>query len=329
MPAHRIVILGYPRGQVLDIVGPAQLFAAANLMLDRPAYEVLLAGPAAGPLPCSSGLLLHAGLGYDALTPALLATTGTLVATGGHPGMIAALAEGRIAAILRQAAGLVPRIASVCTGAFFLAEAGLLDGRRAATHWRAAEALRRFRPAVEVDGESLWLRDGPVWTSAGVTAGMDLALAMLEADHGPALALALAREHVIQRVRPGGQRQYAEELASVGAGEPRLGRLAARIAAAPGEDWRIESMAEAAGCAPRSLSRLFRRHLDVSPAEFVARLRLDAARRLLLDGPLPVESVARQAGFGSLRRMDRAFARALNTSPRDFRAHFRSEGASA
>jgi len=324
MDAQRLLILAYPQGQVLDICGPAQLFAAANLALGRPAYEVLLVGPEAGPVPCSAGFALHAALGYAEVTPALLRATGTVIATGGDAGLRAALAAGHVTRILRDAAATgVPRIAAVCTGAFFLADAGLLDGRRAATHWNAAERLRRFRPAVAVDGESLYLRDGDIWTSAGVTAGMDLALAMLEADHGRDLALTLARHHVIFRTRPGGQRQYAEELATAGVAEPRLGRLAARIGAAPAEDWRIEAMAEAGGCSPRSLTRLFRRHLGVAPAEFVERVRLDAARRLLLDGPAPVEAVARAAGFGSLRRMDRAFARLLNTSPRDFRARFR------
>lgn len=322
MAAHRVLILGYPQGQVLDIAGPAQLFAAANEALGRPAYEVLLAGPARGPLPSSAGFALHAALSYAEVTPDLLAGTGTVLATGGHGGLAAALKEGAITAILGAAAGVVPRLGAVCTGAFFLAAAGLLDGRRAATHWNAAERLRRFRPAVQVDGESIWLRDGPYWTSAGVTAGMDLALAMIEADHGRGLALQLARHHVIFRIRPGGQRQYAAELAAGGCAEPRLARLAERIGAAPTADWRTEAMAEAAGVSPRSLSRLCRQHLGASPAAFVEQVRLDAARRLLLEGPAPVAVVAGAAGFGSLRRMDRAFARLLGTSPRDFRARF-------
>ncbi|MBK1658962.1 GlxA family transcriptional regulator [Paracraurococcus ruber] len=329
MAPHRLLLLAYPHGQLLDIAGPAQLFAGANQALGRAAYEVLLVGPERGPMPCSAAFSLHVALAYAEVTPALLAGTGTVLATGGHRGMRAALAAGHITRILREAAPVVPRLASVCTGAFFLAAAGLLDARTAATHWDAAERLRRFRPAVTVDGESLWRRDGPIWTSAGVTAGMDLALAMIEADHGADLALALARHHVILRSRPGGQRQYAPALAADAAScpEPRLGRLAARIAAAPAADWRIEAMAEAGGCAPRSLTRLFRRHLGVSPAEFVERVRLDGARRLLLEGMAPVEAVARQAGFGSLRRMDRAFARALGTTPREFRARFRAEAA--
>lgn len=322
MAAHRVLILGYPHGQALDMVGPAQLFAAANDALSRPAYEVLLAGPARGALPCSAGFPLHATLSYAEVTPGFLAATGTVLATGGHHGLQPALKQGAITAILAAASGVVPRLGSVCTGAFFLAAAGLLDGRRAATHWNAAERLRRFRPAVQVDGESIWLRDGPIWSSAGVTAGMDLALAMIEADHGRDLALLLARHHVIFRIRPGGQRQYAAELAAGGCAEPRLSRLAERIGAAPQQDWRIEAMAEAGGMSPRSLTRLFRRHLNASPAEFVEQVRLDAARRLLLEAPTPVASIAGAAGFGSLRRMDRAFARLLGTTPSDFRARF-------
>ncbi len=322
---HRLLLLAYPDGQVLDIAGPAQLFAGANRALGREAYGVLLVGPARGPMPSSAGFALCAALAYEEVTPALLAGTGTVLATGGDKGLRAALEAGHVTRILREAAPVVPRLAAVCTGAFFLAAPGLLDGRRAATHWNAAERLRRFRPAVRVDGESLWVRDGNIWTSAGVTAGMDLALAMIEADHGRDLALALARHHVILPVRPGGQRQYAGEIVSGAAcAEPRLARLAARIGAAPGEDWRTEAMAEAGGLSARSLSRLFRRHLGVSPAEFVERLRLDAARRLLIEGAAPVEAVALAAGFGSLRRMDRAFARLLGTTPREFRARFRT-----
>ena len=327
--AHRLLVLAYPEGQVLDIAGPAQLFAAANRALGRDAYDVLLVGPERGPVPTSAGFALHAALSYAEVTPALLGGTGTVLATGGDKGLRAALAAGHITRILRDAAWVVPRIAAVCTGAFFLAEAGLLDGRRAATHWNAAERLRRFRPAAAVDGESLWLRDGRIWTSAGVTAGMDLALAMIESDHGRDLALTLARHHVIFRVRPGGQRQYAAETAAADAcPEPRLARLAERIGAAPGADWRIEAMAEAGGLSPRSLTRLFRRHLGVSPADFVEKVRLDASRRLLLEGAAPVEAVARESGFGSLRRMDRAFARLVGTTPREFRARFRTQGAS-
>ncbi len=326
MAAHRVLILGYPHGQALDMVGPAQLFSAANEALRRTAYQVLLVGPKPGPLPCSAGFPLHAALGYAEVTAAVLAATGTVLATGGHRGLQPALRAGAITAILTAAAGVVPRLGSVCTGAFFLAAAGLLDGRRAATHWNAADRLRRFRPAAQVDGESIWLRDGPIWTSAGVTAGMDLALAMIEADHGRDLALLLARHHVIFRIRPGGQRQYAAELAAGGCAEPRLARLAERIGAAPAEDWRIERMAEAGGLSPRSLSRLFRRHLGASPADFVEQVRLDAARRLLLEAPTPVAAVADAAGFGSLRRMDRSFARLLGTTPSDYRARFQPEG---
>ncbi len=269
MASHRVLILFYPHGQVLDLVGPAQLFAAANQALGRPAYEVLLVGPARGPITCSAGFALHASLAYDEVTPALLAETGTIMATGGDRGLKAALEGGAI--------------------------------------------------------ESIWLKDGNIWTSAGVTAGMDLALAMLEADHGRALALTLARHHVIFRVRPGGQRQYAAETAAGGCPEPRLAKLAAAVGEAPGADWRTERLAEAAHVSPRNLSRLFRRHLGASPADFVEQVRLDRARYLLLDGPAPVETVAQAAGFGSLRRMDRAFLRLVGTTPRDYRARFSSQ----
>ena len=218
---------------------------------------------------------------------------------------------------------------SVCTGAFFLAAAGLLDGRRAATHWRYVESFRRFRPQVGVDPEAIYLRDGNVWTSAGVTAGIDLALALIEADFGRSIALAVARRHVVFRIRPGGQGQFSPELAAQGIRDQRLSKLAEKIAEEPQEDWRTDTLAAEAGVSLRSLSRLFRKELNASPSEFVERVRIDQARRALLETEAQIESVAIRCGFGSLRRMDRAFSRAISATPTEFRARFKPPGATA
>ena len=153
-------------------------------------------------------------------------------------------------------------------GTFFLAAAGLLDGSRAATHWRYVERLRRFRPQVDVDPEAIYLRDGNVWTSAGVTAGIDLALALIEADFGRTIALAVARRHVVFRIRPGGQGQFSSELAAQGIRHNRLSKLAEKIAEGPQEHWRTDTLAAEAGVSPRSLSRLFRKELNASPSKF-------------------------------------------------------------
>jgi transcriptional regulator GlxA family with amidase domain len=221
----------------------------------------------------------------------------------------------------------VPRIASVCTGTFFLAAAGALDGRRAATHWSEVETLRRFRPAALVDGDAIHIEDRGIWTSAGVTAGMDLALAMIEADFGRKVALAIARRHVVFRIRPGGQSQFSAELVAQSADNPKLQKLAEKITTRPRADWQTDVLAAEAGVSRRSLSRLFRRGLDISPADFVERVRTDLARRRLLETNDNVEAIAVACGFGSLRRMDRAFARAMSASPTEFRSRFRTNGA--
>jgi len=208
-----------------------------------------------------------------------------------------------------------------------LAAAGALDGRRAATHWSEVEALKRFRPAVLVDGDAIHIEDRGVWTSAGVTAGMDLALAMIEADVGRKVALAVARRHVLFRIRPGGQSQFSAELVVQSAGNPKLQKLTEKVTVRPRADWRTDVLAAEAGVSRRSLSRLFRTGLNVSPADFVERVRTDLARRKLLETEDNVEVIAVACGFGSLRRMDRAFARAMSASPTEFRSRFKTNGA--
>ena len=189
------------------------------------------------------------------------------------------------------------------------------------------ERLRQFRPQVDVDPEAIYLRDGNVWTSAGVTAGIDLALALIEADFGRAIALAVARRHVVFRIRPGGQGQFSPELAAQGIRHHRLSKLAEKIAEGPHENWRTDTLAAEAGVSPRSLSRLFRKELNASPSQFVERVRIDQARRALLETEAQIENVAIRCGFGSLRRMDRAFSRAISATPTEFRARFKAPGA--
>ena len=325
--ALNLLMIAFPRAQLLDIAGPLQMFAAANDALGREAYRLEIAAPQCGPFPTSSGVSLVADLSLAQVTAKRLSRTGTLIVAGGDPGVREQLADGAITDIVTKAIGRVPRLCSVCSGAFFLAAAGALDGRRATTHWDAVEALQRFRPAVEVDGDAIHIEDRGVWTSAGVTAGMDLALAMIEADHGRAVALSIARRHVIYRMRPGGQSQFSAELAAQSVtGNAKIEKLAQRIIAAPGRDWRTDALAAEAGVSQRSLSRLFRANLNVSPADFVERVRVDLARRKLLDTEESIDSIASDCGFGSLRRMDRAFARTIAVSPTEFRARFKTNG---
>jgi transcriptional regulator GlxA family with amidase domain len=328
MPAlHRIVLLAFPNGQLLDIAGPLQMFAGANDELSRQAYRIEIAAPQAGPFATSSGVRFVADISYAQITNKRLARIDTLITVGGEPGMRQELARGNATDIVSRAIGRVPRIASVCTGTFFLAAAGALDGRRAATHWSEVEALKRFRPAVLVDGDAIHIEDRGIWTSAGVTAGMDLALAMIEADFGRKVVLAIARRHVVFRIRPGGQSQFSAELVAQSADNPKLQKLAERITTHPRADWQTDVLAAEAGVSRRSISRLFRKGLNVSPADFVERVRTELARRRLLETNDNVEAIAVACGFGSLRRMDRAFARAMSVSPTEFRSRFRTNGA--
>ena len=299
------------------------MFAGANDELGSEAYACQLAAARSGAVRSSSGLELVATRAFSGIDARRLLAVDTLVAVGGSEvALVDELRSGAISALVRKAPGRVRRIASVCAGAFFLADAGLLDGRRAATHWRSAEALKRFRPAVEVDPDPIFICDPPFYTSAGVTAGIDLTLAMIEQDHGRALALAVARRHVVFRMRPGGQAQFSSELAVQGCEDRRLARLSRAVREAPEADWRVDKLVDAADVSPRTLSRLFRSELGTTPAGFVERVRVDAARVALLESDRPIEAIADACGFGSLRRMDRAFARTLGTPPREFRRRF-------
>jgi transcriptional regulator GlxA family with amidase domain len=274
-PRH-ILMLAFPNAQLLDVAGPLQMFAGANDELSHQAYRIEIAAPEAGSFATSSGVRLVADMSLAQVTNRRLARTHTLIAVGGKMGVRDELARGAITQIVANAMGRATRISSVCSGAFFLAAAGALDGRRAATHWRAVDSLKRFRPAVDVDGDAIHVADRGVWTSAGVTAGMDLALAMIEADHGRKVALAIARRHVIFRIRPGGQSQFSSELAAQSVvGNAKIGKLAQKVTETPRSDWRTDALAAEAGVSQRSLSRLFRGSLNVSPADFVQRVRVD------------------------------------------------------
>ena len=315
-----VLMLAFPDCQMLDVTGPMATFAGANEVLGRQAYELVILAPKRGPLRTSSGMSIMAEVAIDDFGATRLRKGDTVIAAGGSPGVARALDAGQIVKFLKQADRRGARLASVCSGTLLLAAAGVLDGRRATTHWNAVERLRHLRPQVKVDDELIYVRDGNVWTSAGVTAGIDLALAMIEADLGRATALAVARLYVVFRIRPGGQRQYSTELAAQAIRDDRLSRLAERIAQRPEHDWRTPTLAIEAGMSVRSLSRLFRKELNVSPAEFVERVRIDRARRDLLDTNAPIKRVASRCGFGTHRRMDRAFARTISATPTEFRA---------
>jgi transcriptional regulator GlxA family with amidase domain len=243
-----------------------------------------------------------------------------LLVAGGQ-GVEAAAANPELVDWLRQRAGQARRVASVCTGAFLLAAAGLLDGRRAVTHWKDCARLAKRFPAVRVEPDPIFVRDGRVWTSAGVTAGIDLALALVEEDLGRAMALAVARYMVVFLKRPGGQAQFSAALA-LQAADDKFGALHDWISRHLGDDLSLPVLAGQAGMSERSFSRHYAEAAGQTPARAIERLRVEAARRLLTESRTPVKRIAQRCGFGSEETMRRSFLRLLAVTPQDYRSRF-------
>jgi transcriptional regulator GlxA family with amidase domain len=316
---HRIEILAFEDVQLLDVAGPLQVFASANDLAAAAGnphpYE--LAVEAERPLVTASAGL---GLAAQAL-PEPDAPLDTLIVAGGF-GVLAACENAALIAWIRARAAAARRIGSVCTGAFLLATAGLLDGRRAVTHWRrCAEFARRF-PAVRLEPDPIFVRDGNIWTSAGITAGIDLALALVEADLGQPSALAVARQLVVFLKRPGGQAQFSATLA-LQHSDARFERLHAWIADNLQGDLSVAALADAAAMSERSFVRHYRRATGTTPARAIERMRVEAARRVLERG-LPVKRAAARCGFGSEETMRRSFLRLLGATPQVYRERFAS-----
>jgi transcriptional regulator GlxA family with amidase domain len=316
-----VELLAYPAVQLLDVTGPLQVFASTNDLMAKAGearpYAIRLVAPSGHSIEASAGVALVA----EPLS-APETSVDTLVVAGGE-GFNAASVDSVLVDWVRERARQARRIASICTGAFLLATAGVLDGRRAATHWLyCAELARRF-PAVQVESDPIFVRDGPVWTSAGVTAGIDLALALVEEDLGRAIALSVARYLVVFLKRPGGQAQFSEAL-SLQAAEEKFGSLHDWIGKHLAEDLSLLALASQAGMSERSFSRHYAESTGLTPARAVERLRVEGARRLLLDTRLPVKRISQRCGFGSEETMRRSFLRLLSVTPQDYRARFRS-----
>ena len=315
--ARRIEILAFSAVQVLDVTGPLQVFASANDLAGSatPPYSLAVIAAGIGNVTSSAGLgLVTAPLPTGAEGP------DTLIVAGGQ-GVYAAADDPDLITWLRDRAARSRRIASVCTGAFLLGAAGLLDGRRAATHWtRCADLAARF-PAARVEADPIFVRDGPVWSSAGVTAGIDLALAMVEEDHGRALALAVARDLVMFLKRPGGQAQFSAALATQG-GDDTFGTLHRWIDRHLADDLSLPVLARAAAMSERSFSRRYAEATGVTPARAVERFRVEAARRFLVDTRQPLKRIAARCGLGSEETLRRAFLRLLAVSPQAYRERF-------
>src|SRR5215831_18786646 len=316
---RRIEILAFQNVQLLDVAGPLQVFTSANAVAmqlgNAPLYAPLVVSADAPVVTTSAGLAL-----VTAPLPRAGATLDTLVIAGG-PGVHAAAADKVVLDWVRERANRARRTASVCTGAYLLAAAGLLDGRRAATHWmHCAELGRRF-PTTRVEADPIFVHDGAIWTSAGVTAGIDLALALVEEDAGRTLALTVARVLVMFLKRPGGQAQFSAVLSQQGA-DDRFGSLHGWMAGHLAGDLSLRALAQEAGMSERSFSRHYAKATGITPARAVERLRVEAARRLLSDTRLPVKRIAARCGFGSEETLRRSFIRLLAATPQDYRARF-------
>jgi transcriptional regulator GlxA family with amidase domain len=320
--AARVVeVLAYPLVQLLDVTGPLQVFASANDHVTQaggtPPYVLRVVANG------GQGVMATAGLGIaTGPLPRTGAPPDTLMVAGG-PGVDAAAADTALVEWVRQRANKARRVASVCTGAFLLGAAGVLDGRRAVTHWSCCAELARRFPAVRVESDPIFVRDGSIWTSAGVTAGIDLALALVEEDLGRTVALAVARYLVVFLKRPGGQAQFSEAL-SMQSAEDEFGALHQWINKHLSDDLSLPMLADQAGMSERSFSRHYAEATGVTPARAIERLRVEAARRLLSESRLPVKRISQRCGFGSEETMRRSFLRVLQATPNDYRARFSS-----
>ena len=301
-----------PEFQMLDLAGPAGAFEAANRELGSLSYRIHILADDEGAVTNSLGMATAAAPLDDAVLD-------TLVVIGGPNPLLSAAALSRIVA----ASNRCRRVASVCTGAFTLAAAGLLDGRRATTHWRYAARLQRDYPSIRVEADRIYCRDGNIWTSAGITAGIDLSLALIEEDHGFDIARAVAQHLVVYHRRHGGQSQFA---ASVDLA-PKNNRISAAIGYARdhiAETLTLEDLAEAVGMSRRQFSRAFRAQTGTTPARVVERLRADMARGRIESTTEPVERVAEAVGFGDAENMRRAFIRVYGQPPQSIRRAIRS-----
>jgi transcriptional regulator GlxA family with amidase domain len=318
----RVAMLAYPDIQMLDVTGPLEVFSRTSRWLKDngkrgdDAYSVEILGLKRGAFRASSGLRLHADRRFDEVGRGI----DTLLIAGGR-GAKVYQAHPPVLAWIRRQAGWVRRLASVCTGAFFLAEAGLLKGRRATTHWGSCTRLARY-PDVRVEPDTIFVKEGSIYTSAGVTAGMDLALAMVEEDHGRGVALAVARELVMFLRRPGGQAQFSAQLAVQFAEHEPLRDLQAYILDRPREDLSVETLARRVAMSPRNFARVFTRQVGMTPARFVTSVRVETARRLLEESSERLEKICSMSGLGTPESMRRSFLRIVGIPPIQYRERF-------
>jgi transcriptional regulator GlxA family with amidase domain len=306
-----IVFALFPGFQILDVTGPLAAFEIAS-RFSPGAYKLRIAAREAALIPSSCGVALPA----EALSR--ISTIDTLIVSGGG-GTAEALRDAKLIAAIKRAPARARRVASVCSGAFLLAQAGLLEGKRATTHWRRAPQMARMFPGVSVEADSIHIKDGDVWTSAGVSAGIDLALAMIAEDLGPEISANVAREMVVYAKRPGGQAQHS---ALLDLDAPRFAKVNAWMRDHLAEDLSVERLAQQAAMSPRNFARAYAAETGVTPAKAVERMRAEAARAAIEQGGA-IQEIARRTGFGDPERMRRAFIRLYGAPPAAMRRTLR------
>lgn len=317
---RRVVIVIFDGFQMFDLAGPADVFATASLLAPACGYRVQVTAVRAGAVPAGNGITTLA----DTSLGEVGGPIDTLLVVGGLS-VPEHLRDRELVGGIARLAAESRRVASVCNGAFLLAEAGLLGGRRATTHWLVAGDMAERYPDVEVDADPIYIRDGNVWTSAGVSSGVDLALALVADDHGHKIARNVARGLVVYLHRPGGQSQFSAPMrAAVPPAEP-LREIQAFIDANPAVDLSVPALARRAGMSERHFSRVFTEQTGISPGRYVERSRADAARRLLETTGHSLDRVARESGLGAPETLYRVFRRHWRVSPGDYRRRFRAK----
>ncbi len=323
-PRRHIAMLAFDGSEILDICGPLDAFYYADRWLrelgrvSEPVYPARILGPAAGPIVTSSGMRIMVDQAFgdvDVEIDTLLVAGGEIDAARNDPALLA---------WLKQTANSVRRTASICTGAFLLAASGVLDGRHATTHWYYCSQLAKEFPSILMEPDRIFVRDGGVYTTGGITSGIDLALAMIEEDWGRDIALMVARTLVVFLKRPGGQSQFSTFLLNSAKSRQDFQELQSWIISNPGANLALERLADRMAISPRNFARVFEREVGMTPGKFVELVRLEAARCQLEQTKLPVDVIATECGFGNPEHLRRAFQRRLKVSPNDYRTRFRS-----
>ncbi|MGI4935701.1 MAG: GlxA family transcriptional regulator [Janthinobacterium lividum] len=328
MQARTVDIIVYPGFKAMEAIGPMSVFEYANLHLQRhhqpPGYDVRIVSSRLGAIPSDTLMSLEA---TKVLSTLALPDSAIIV---GARHIQAALADGAaIVEWVAEVSARIPRMAALCSGAFFLAQAGVLDGKRATTHWSVAERMQAQFPAVQVNADAIFIRAGNLWTSAGVTAGMDLALALVEEDFGRELALEVATEMVVYLKRPGGQSQFSAHLLSERTARPNIRALQNLILDNLQERFTVAQLAEKAMMSERHFARVFHQEVGLSTQEFIEACRFERATQLLADLALPIKSIAARACFSDEAHMRRVFLKKLGITPKLYRERFATTGVDA